>query len=100
MPELKLDFKNLGAIRLMPLDSTSLFLPFGRPIADYVKGVAGNQNGTHALLKQSSIEFLPQIRWTESMSRTLRTTGFAEVKIEAIVETAAAPTQAPDPAVA
>jgi hypothetical protein len=36
MPELKLDFKNLGAIRLMPLDTTSMFLPFGRPIADYL----------------------------------------------------------------
>ena len=77
MPELKLDFKKLGGIRLMPLDTTSMFLPFGRPIADYVRGLAGNQNGTRALLKQGSIEFLPRIRWTESRARMLRTTGFS-----------------------
>src|SRR6266550_2761081 len=100
MPELKLDFKNLGAIRLMPLDTTSMFLPFGRPIADYVRGVAGNQNGTRALLKQGSIEFLPRIRWTESTARMLRTTGFAEVEREGTVESAAGPAAPPDPAVA
>ena len=104
MPELKLDFKNLGAIRLMPLDTTSMFLPFGRPIADYVRGAAGNQNGTRTLLKPGSIEFLPRIRWTESTARMLRTTGFAEVEVEAkteeIVELAAGPAEPRDPAVA
>jgi hypothetical protein len=104
MPELKLDFKNLGAIRLMPLDTSSLFLPFGRPIADYVQGLAGNQNGTRALLKQGSIEFLARIRWTESTSRMLRTTGLGEMEREGIVESAAASAvvaaEPPDPSVA
>jgi hypothetical protein len=100
MPELKLDFKNLGAIHLMPLDTTSLFLPFGRPIADYVRGLAGNQNGTRTLLKQGSIEFLPRIRWTESTSGMLRTTGFGELERVGIVESAAAPAAPPDPGVA
>src|ERR1700722_8179238 len=108
MPDLKLDFKNLGAINLMPLDTPSLFLPFGRPIADYVRGLAENQNGTRELLKQGSIEFLPQIRWTESISRMLVATGFSEVEKEGIVESAAvsaklpakSPAKSPDPAVA
>jgi hypothetical protein len=100
MPELKLDFKNLGAIRLMPLDTASLFLPFGRPIADYVRGLAGNQNGTRALLKQGSIEFLPRIQWTESTSRKLRTTGFGELEREGVVESAAVSTEPRDPGVA
>src|SRR4029077_19174632 len=100
MPELKLDFKNLGAIRLMPLDTTGMFLPFGRPIADYVRGLAGNQNGTRTLLKQGSIEFLPRIRWTEFTGRMLRTTGFAEVETEAIMEPAPGPATPRDPAVA
>jgi hypothetical protein len=86
MPELKVDFKNLGAIRLMPLDTTSMFLPFGRPIADYVRGLVGTQNGARALLKQGSIEFVPRIGWTESTSRMLRTTGFGEQEREGIVE--------------
>ena len=104
MPDLKLDFKNLGAIHLMPLDTPSLFLPFGRPIADYLQGLAENQNGTRELLKQGSIEFLPQIRWTESISRMLVATGFSEVEKEGIVESAAVPAKlaakSPDPAVA
>jgi hypothetical protein len=106
MPELKLDFKNLGAIRLMPLDTANLFLPFGRPIADYLRGLAGNQNGTRALLKQGYIDFLPQIRWTESTSRMLRTTGFGELEREGVVESAgvaalaSAVAEPPDPAVA
>jgi hypothetical protein len=99
MPELKLDFKKLGAIRLMPLDTTDMFLPFGRPIADYVRGLAGNQNGTRALLKQGSIEFLPRIRWTESTARMLRTTGFTEVEREGSVESAvASAAELPEPA--
>src|SRR4029077_19105293 len=100
MPELKLDFKNVGAIRLMPLDTTSMFLPFGRPIADYVRGVAGNQNGTPALLKQGSSQFSPQIRSTGSTAPKLRTTGFAEMETEGMAESAAGPAEPPDPAVA
>jgi hypothetical protein len=101
MPELKLDFKNVGGIRLMPLDTSSLFLPFGRPIADYVRGLAGNQNGTRTLLKQGSIEFLPRIRWTESTSGMLRTTGFGGSEREGIVEsTTTAVAEPADPGVA
>src|SRR5260370_39980159 len=86
----------------MPLDPTNMFLPFGRPIADYVRGVAGNQNGTRALLKQDSIEFLPRIEWTASIARLLRTTGFSEVEVEreGIAEAAAGPAEPPDPLVA
>src|SRR5579872_6708373 len=100
MPELKLDFKTLGAIRLMPLDTSSLFLPFGRPVADYVRGLTGNQNGTRTLLKQGSIEFLPRIRWTESTSGMLRTTGFGELEREGILAPAAGPAVPADPAAA
>ena len=107
MPELKVDFKNLGAIRLMPLDTTSMFLPFGRPIADYLRGLVGTQNGARALLKQGSIEFVPRIGWTESTSRMLRTTGFEEQEREGIVEStvvsavvSAEPAAPPDPGVA
>src|SRR5260370_39784635 len=99
MPELKLAFKPLGAIRLMPLDTSGLFLPFGRPVADYVRGL-GHQNGTRALVKQGSIEFLPRIRWTESTSGMLRATGFAELEREGILESASAPAESADPAAA
>jgi hypothetical protein len=96
MPELKLDFKNLGPIRLMPLDTSGLFLPFGRPIADYLQGVVGNQNGARTLLRQGAIDFSPLIRWTESTAWTMRTTGFGELERSGIAE---APAPA-DPAVA
>ena len=100
MPESRLDLNKLGAIRLMPLDTTSMFLPFGCPIADYVRGVAGNQNGTRALLRQGSIEFLPRVRWTESTARMLRTTGFADLATEEPLESAAKSAAPPDPVVA
>ena len=100
MPELKLDFKTLGAIRLMPLETSSLFLPFGQPVADYVRGLAGNQNGTRALVKQGSIEFLPRIRWTESTSGMLRTTGFGELEREGNACPTAGPAVSADPGTA
>ena len=100
MPELKIDFKNLGAIRLMPLDTTDMFLPFGRPIGDYLRGLAGNQNGTRALLKQGSIEFLPRIGWTEGASGVLRTTGFGELEREGMVESEGGPAEPADPGMA
>src|SRR5882724_13635658 len=90
MPELKPDLKTPGAIRLMDLDTSTLFLPFGRPIADYLRGAEGNQNGTRALLKQGSIDFSPAIRWSEFTSSGLGTTGFGELEREALEESAAA----------
>src|SRR4051794_20769847 len=95
MPDLKLDLKNPGSIRLMELDTSTLFLPFGRPIADYLRGAAGNQNGTRVLLKQVALDFSPVIRWSEFTSLRLRTTGFGELEREALHQ----PAQA-DPGVA
>src|SRR3954447_23813577 len=97
MPDLKLDLKNPGSIRLMELDTSTLFLPFGRPIADYLRGTAGNRNGTQALLKQGAIDFSPVIRWSELTSSRLRTTGFGDLEREAMDEPAAVD---PDPGVA
>src|SRR5256884_7813031 len=90
MPDLKLDLKNPGSIQLMELDTSTLFLPFGRPIADYLRGVAGNQNGTPALLKQGAIDFSPVIRWSELTSSRLRTTGVGELEREGFEQPAAA----------
>ncbi len=105
MPELKEDQKIQGQshrepIRqeMMPLDSSSLFLPFGCPVAEYLLGDAPNQNGTRALLRVAPIEFPPTIRWTASAARALRTTGFGERERSGIVESAIV--AEPEPAVA
>src|SRR5713101_6853114 len=91
MPDLKLDLKNPATIRLMELDTSTLFLPFGRPVADYLRGQAGNQNGTRAVLKQGAIDFSPLVRWSEFMSPRLRTTGFGELEQEGLAAAAAEP---------
>ena len=59
MSDTKLKLKDLGTIHLMALDSTSLFLPFGRPISEYLRGEAGNQNGSRAFLNRGAIDFSP-----------------------------------------
>src|SRR5215813_10828814 len=103
MTDSKLDLKNAGSIRLMELDTSTLFLPYGRPITEYLQGVVGNQNGTKALLKQGAIDFSPAIRWKECVSSHLRTTGFGELEREGLIEStasAAAVAEPPDPAVA
>src|SRR5215467_12457450 len=102
MPDLKLDYKNLGSIHLMPLDTSGLFLPFGRPIAEYLKGQVGNQNGSRILSRPGPIDFSPLIRWTESTAAGMRTTGFGELEREGLAETEApaAATAPPDPGVA
>src|SRR5437879_1321252 len=101
MTDAKLDLKNPGSIRLMELDTSTLFLPYGRPITEYLQGVVGNQNGTKVLLKQGAIDFSPAIRWKDCAS-SLRTTGFGESEREGLIEstTAAAAPEQPDPAVA
>src|SRR6266850_739486 len=99
MTDAKLDLKNAGSIRLMELDTSTLFLPYGRPITEYLKGVVGNQNGSKALLKQGPIDFSPAIRWKNCASSHLRTTGFGELERERPIESAA-PAETPDPAVA
>lgn len=91
MPETKIKIKDTGTIHLMALDTSSEFLPFGSPIADYLRGVAGNQNGSRALLKQVAVDFSPAVRWTASIASMLRTTGFSELERDGT----AAPTQAP-----
>jgi len=93
MPETKLKLKDPGTIHLMALDTSSLFLPFGRPIADYLRGSAGPQNGSRALLHQGAIDFSPVVRWTESMAALLRTTGFGELERDALVIPDAPPPQ-------
>src|SRR5712671_4319197 len=89
MPDLKLDLKNPATTRLMELDTSTLFLPFGRPIADYLGGQAGSQNGTRAELKQGAIDFSPLVRWT----------GFGELEQEGLTP-AAATAEPADPGVA
>src|SRR6266404_5850781 len=103
MTDAKLDLKNAGSIRLMELDTSTLFLPYGRPITEYLQGVVGNQNGSRVLLKQGAIDFSPAIRWKDCASSRLRTTGFGELEREGLIEssliesTAAAVAEAPDP---
>src|SRR5205807_3055055 len=97
MPELKLDLKTLGSIRLMPLETSALFLPFGRPVADYLRELAGNQNGTRELLKQDPVDFSTAVLWTKSISSLLRTTGFGDLEPEGLAQIAA---ERPVPAVA
>src|SRR5262245_56235391 len=99
MTDSKLDLKNAGSIRLMELDTSTLFLPYGRPITEYLQGVVGNQNGTRTLLKQAAIDFSPAIRWQECASSRLRTTGFGEMERGGLVESTTA-AEPPDPAVA
>src|SRR3954452_19284359 len=84
MPESKLKLKDPGTIHLMALDTSSLFLPFGLPLADYLRGTAANQNGSRALLRQNPIDFEPAIRWNESIAVLLRTTGFGELEREGL----------------
>src|SRR5260370_17698750 len=98
MSELKPGLKTPGAVRLMELDTSTLFLPFGRHIADYLRGQA--VNGTRAALKQNAIDFLPLVRWTKTTSSQLRTTGFGELEQEALIPAAepAAPALAAFPA--
>src|SRR5262245_25571741 len=100
MPELKLDLKNPGSIRLMQLDSSTLFVPYGRPVTEYLRGTIGNQNGSKALLNRIAIDFSPAICWKNSTSLKLRTTGFGELEQEGLVESAAPPAEPPEPAVA
>lgn len=105
MPDLKIDFKNLGTIRFMPLDTSSLFLPFGRPVADYLRGAVESQNGARAVLRPGAIDFAPAIRWTASTASGLRTTGFGELEREGWVDPAgpaapAEPARPADPGVA
>src|SRR5947208_10277209 len=101
MTDAKLDLKNPGSIRLMELDTSTLFLPYGRPITEYLQGAVGNQTGTTVLLKQGAIDFSPAIRWKDCAS-SLRTTGFVDLDREGLIEstTAAAAPDQPDPAVA
>src|SRR5437867_10106642 len=98
MPDSKLDLKPPGSIRLMDLDTSTLFVPFGRPITEYLLGVVGNQNGTKLLLKQGAIDFAPAIRWKDSTAGRLSTTGFDQIEGEGLIESAAA--EPADPAVA
>src|SRR6266487_3646673 len=100
MPELKIKLKDPGAIHLMALDTSSEFLPFGRPVSEYLRGTEGNQNGSRALLNQGPIPFSPAIRWNESIGALLRTTGFGGSEQEEIAEPVTAPAESPDPAVA
>src|SRR5262245_256544 len=100
MPDSKLDLKNPGSIRLMALDTSSLFLPFGHPVTDYLRGAAGSQNGTKAPLQQGPIAFSPDIRWNESISTLLRTTGFGEQEREGLAERSTAAAETSEPAVA
>src|SRR2546426_6661308 len=97
MPESKINVKNPDSIRLMELDTSTLLHPYGRPITEYLLGVVGNQNGTKALLKQGAIDFSPAIRWKDSASSRLRTTGFGELEREGLIESTAA-AEPPDPA--
>src|SRR5260370_17861472 len=86
MTDTKLELKEAGSIRLMELDTSTLFLPYGRPITEYLQGVVGNQNGSRVLLKQGAIDFSPAIRWKDCASSRLRTTGFGELEREGLIE--------------
>src|SRR5262245_52114861 len=99
MPETKMNLKDLGPIHLMTLETSSLFLPFGSPATDYLKGAVGNQNGTRRLLKQHPIDFSPALRWSNSMASCLRTTGFGALEREGLVHSAG-PAEPADPGVA
>src|SRR5258708_28207439 len=79
MTDTKLDLKNAGSIRLMELDTSTLFLPYGRPITEYLQGVGGNQNGSRARLRQGATTFPPPIRWKTSAPPPLPPTEFADL---------------------
>jgi len=100
MSDTKLKLKDLGTIHLMALDTTSLFLPFGRPISDYLRGGAGTQNGSRAFLKRCAVDFSPVVRWDESIAALLQTTGFGELERDGMAESELAPPAASDPAMA
>src|SRR6185369_11139729 len=100
MPDSKIDLKNAGSLRLMDLDTSTLFVPYGRPINEYLLGIIGNQNGTKALLNQAAMDFSPEVHWRNSTSSTLRTTGFGELEPERSVEAAAPAAERCDPAAA
>ncbi|HTM50391.1 MAG TPA: hypothetical protein VL285_16975 [Bryobacteraceae bacterium] len=91
-----MDLKNLGSVRLMEIDTSTLFLPFGRPVSDYLLGAAGPQNGQRTLLKPVPADFSPAVRWTNSTAACLRTTGFGELEREGL----SLPPATADPAVA
>ncbi|MGH9660223.1 MAG: hypothetical protein ACRD96_16860, partial [Bryobacteraceae bacterium] len=65
MPETKIDFKKLGTINLLPIETSGLFLAFGRPVSDYLRGAAGNENGTRRWVKPSAVEFPTEVVWSE-----------------------------------
>src|SRR5678815_2461928 len=100
MPDSKIDLKNAGPIRLMELETSTLFVPYGRPITEYLLGMAGNQNGSKALLNRIALDFSPAIHWKNSTSFKLRTTGFGELERDGLVESAAPAAEPADPAVA
>ncbi|MEO7651802.1 MAG: hypothetical protein ABIZ80_15160, partial [Bryobacteraceae bacterium] len=75
MPELKTSLKNLGPIRLLALDTSTLFLPFGRPVADYLRGGSAVTGGLEKLLRPGVLEFALEVRWSGSLAAWLRTTG-------------------------
>ncbi len=60
------DFTKTGAIRLLPLDTTSFFLPFGRPVIDYIRGAAGRDNGLGRLAAREAFDFPFEIGWRQS----------------------------------
>lgn len=71
----KIDFKKLGPIRLMPLDTAALFMPFGRPVADYLRAGAGKGSG---LTRHPALEFESSVAWQESLDALVRATALAE----------------------
>ena len=84
----------------MALDTSSLFLPFGLPLADYLRGAAANQNGARALLRPAAIDFTPAVRWNDSIAALLRTTGFGELERDGLTPSVrVAPPEPADPAV-
>jgi len=100
MSDTKLKLKDLGTIHLMALDGTSLFLPFGRPISEYLLGNAGTQNGSRVFLNRGAIDFPAVVRWEESIASLLQTTGFGELERAGLVEPEPAPAAEPDPGMA
>ncbi|MGH9659421.1 MAG: hypothetical protein ACRD96_12815, partial [Bryobacteraceae bacterium] len=51
--------------------TSGLFLAFGRPVSDYLRGAAGNENGTRRWVKPSAIEFPTEVVWSELAAFTL-----------------------------
>ena len=65
------DFTKVGGIRLLPLDTASFFLPFGRPVNDYLRGTAGRDNGLRRLAEQEALDFPFEISWRMSTADRL-----------------------------